>query len=94
MIAVLPLGRPEPDQDADQQEKVDAEAPVGALIVEQIEDNRVAPAMAQRIEVVCRHSSVAMANAMEHQSLFHSPCGGRSARARSSSRPVPCPRRS
>ncbi len=46
---------------------------MGALIVEQIEDNRVAPAMAQRIEVVCRHSSVALANAMEHQSLFLMP---------------------
>ncbi len=73
MIAVLPLGRPKPDEDADQQEQDDAEGPVGALIVEQIEDNRVAPAMAQRIEVVCRHSSVAMANAMEHQSLFLMP---------------------
>jgi multidrug efflux pump subunit AcrA (membrane-fusion protein) len=73
MIAVLPLGRPKPDQDADEQEKDDAEGPVGALIVEQIEDNRVAPAMAQRIDVVCRHSSVAMANAMEHQSLFLMP---------------------
>ena len=73
MIAVLPLGRPKPDEDAEKQEKDDAEGPVGALIVEQIEDNRVAPAMAQRIDVVCRHSSVAMANAMEHQSLFLMP---------------------
>ncbi len=73
MIAVLPLGRPKPDEDAEDQEKDDAEGPVGALIVEQIEDNRVAPAMAQRINVVCRHSSVAMANAMEHQSLFLMP---------------------
>ncbi len=73
MIAVLPLGRPKPDEDADEQEKDDAEGPVGALIVEQIEDNRVAPAMAQRIDVVCRHSSVAMANAIEHQSLFLMP---------------------
>ena len=73
MIAVLPLGRPKPDQDADQEDKDDAEEPVGALIVEQIEDNRVAPAMAQRVEVVCRHSSVALANAMEHQNLFLMP---------------------
>jgi hypothetical protein len=73
MIAVLPLGRPKPNEDADKAEKEDAEGPVGALIVEQIEDNRVAPAMAQRIDVVCQHSSVAMANAMEHQSLFLMP---------------------
>jgi hypothetical protein len=73
MIAVLPLGRPKPDEDADLADKDDAEGPVGALIVEQIEDNRVAPAMAQRIDVVCQHSSVALANAMEHQSLFLMP---------------------
>jgi hypothetical protein len=73
MIAVLPLGRPKPHEDAEDHEKEDAEGPVGALIVEQIEDNRVAPAMAQRIDVVCRHSSVAMANAVEHQSLFLMP---------------------
>ena len=95
MIAVLPLGRPKPDEDADEQEKDDAEGPVGALIVEQIEDNRVAPAMAQRIDVVCRHSSVAMANAMEHQSLFLMPvvAGDRQEQVH---RPGPhaCPRRS
>ena len=73
MIAVLPLQRPRPEQDADEEEKENEEEPVGALIVEQIEDNRVAPAMTQRIEVVCRHSSLAMANAMEHQSLFLMP---------------------
>ena len=54
-------------------EREDAEPPIGALIVEQIEDNRVAPALAQRVEVVCRHSSTALANAMEHQSLFLMP---------------------
>ncbi len=73
MIAVLPLGRPKPDHEADEEDKEHIEEPVGALIVEQIEDNRVAPAMAQRIDVVCKHSSIALANAMEHQSLFLMP---------------------
>jgi transcriptional regulator with GAF, ATPase, and Fis domain len=73
MIAVLPLGRPKPDHEADEDEKENIEEPVGALIVEQIEDNRVAPAMAQRIDVVCKHSSIALANAMEHQNLFLMP---------------------
>ena len=73
MIAVLPLGRPKPDHEADQEDKDHVEEAVGALIVEQIEDNRVAPAMAQRIDVVCKHSSIALANAMEHQSLFLMP---------------------
>jgi hypothetical protein len=73
MIAVLPLGRPKPDHDSDEEDKEHIEEPVGALIVEQIEDNRVAPAMAQRIDVVCKHSSIALANAMEHQNLFLMP---------------------
>ncbi|MGD0899182.1 MAG: HlyD family efflux transporter periplasmic adaptor subunit, partial [Thermoguttaceae bacterium] len=73
MIAVLPLGRPKPDQEADAAEREAAEEPIGALVVEQIEDNRVASALTQRIEVVCRHSSTALANAMEHQSLFLMP---------------------
>jgi multidrug efflux pump subunit AcrA (membrane-fusion protein) len=73
MIAVLPLGRPKPHEDAEKHEKEDAEGPIGALIVEQIEDNRMPPAMAQRIDVVCQHSSVALANAMEHQNLFLMP---------------------
>jgi len=73
MIAVLPLGRPKPDHEAEPDEREAAEPPIGALVVEQIEDNRVAPALAQRIEVLCRHSSSALANAMEHQSLFLMP---------------------
>ena len=73
MIAVLPLGRPKPDQEIDAADRDDAEAPIGALIIEQIEDNRVAPSLSQRVDVVCRHSSTALANAMEHQNLFLMP---------------------
>ena len=73
MIAVLPLGRPHDDQELDRDDREDPEPPVGALIIEQIEDNRVAPALSQRVDVVCRHSSTALANAMEHQNLFLMP---------------------
>ncbi len=73
-VAVLPLKRPEiskDEQDPDKPE--DAEAPIGALIVEQIENSRVSPAMRQRVEVVCSHSSMALANALEHHGLFLMP---------------------
>lgn len=73
-VAVLPLKRPEiskDEQDPDKPE--DAEAPIGALIVEQIENSRVSPSMRQRVEVVCSHSSMALANALEHHSLFLMP---------------------
>ncbi len=72
-VAVLPLRRPPRDEEDDPENRQEPPPPVGALIVEQIEDSRPAPAMVQRVEVVCRHSSIAMANAMEHQGLFLMP---------------------
>jgi hypothetical protein len=69
-VAVLPLKRPEVDKTDE-----DAEEPetIGALIVEQIEDARPREGMVQRVNVVCEHSSLAMANALEHNSLFLMP---------------------
>ena len=69
-IAVLPLQRPAPPEEDDPKRRVEREPPVGALIVELIEDARPSPALVERTEVVCRHGSAAMANAMEHQNLF------------------------
>ena len=74
-LAVIPLRRPvfvekEKERPDDPDE---SPPPVGALIVEQIEDSRVAPKMIQRVDVVAQHSSVAMANAMEHETLFLMP---------------------
>ncbi len=64
-VAVLPLKRPsDPTDEKDQHE------PIGALIVEQIEDARPREGMVQRVNVVCEHSALAMANALEHNNLF------------------------
>ena len=73
MIAVLPLHRPRPDDEDDPTKQEEPEPPIGALIVEQIEDSRVANSLSQRVDVVCRHSSTALANAVEHDSLFLMP---------------------
>jgi hypothetical protein len=73
LVAVLPLGRPAPLEEDDPTKREQAEGPIGALIVEQIEDSRVSGALVQRGEVVCRHSSTALANALEHQNLFLMP---------------------
>jgi hypothetical protein len=70
MIAVLPLQRPAPPKEDDPKRHVEQEPPVGALIVELIEDARPSPALVECADVVCRHGSAAMANAMEHQNLF------------------------
>lgn len=72
-VAVIPLRRPEILAEKEADEDYEVPPPVGALIVEQIEDARVAQKMSQRVDVVAQHSSVALANAMEHQSLFLMP---------------------
>ena len=73
-VAVLPLVRPELTEEQRDPEKVyDAPEPVGALIVERIEDSRIPETMVQRVAVVAEHSSIAMANAMDHQNLFLMP---------------------
>ncbi len=74
MIAVLPLRRPRREEEQDDPDKREAsEPPLGALIVEQIEDIRVAEKLRQRVEVVNRHSATALSNALEHNSLFLMP---------------------
>jgi multidrug efflux pump subunit AcrA (membrane-fusion protein) len=74
-VAVLPLRRAGPSEAEKEQPDEPQNVPpaVGALIVEQIEDSRVASSLYQRVDVVCRHSATAMANAMEHENLFLMP---------------------
>jgi len=73
-VAVLPLERPLPvGAEDDPEERPAPEPPIGALIVEQIEDSRIPEKMLQRVEVVCQHSSTALANSLEHNSLFLMP---------------------
>lgn len=73
-VAILPLRRPPPPEDDDPKKKRTApEQPIGALIVEQIEDSRVTGSLTHRTEVVCKHSSTALANSLEHQNLFLMP---------------------
>ncbi len=75
MVAVLPLARPHADEEdeSDPNKKEPVPSPIGALIVEQIEDSRPAPKMIQRVQVVASHSSTALANALEHHNLFLMP---------------------
>ncbi len=73
-VAVLPLMRPAPLEEEDDPDKREApEPPIGALIVEQIEDARVPQRMVQRVDVVAKHSATALANSLEHSSLFLMP---------------------
>lgn len=46
---------------------------IGALIVEQMVDNRIADGFSQRVDVVRSHSETALGNALEHEGLFLMP---------------------
>lgn len=70
-VAILPLRRPGPPEGVDEKETV--APPIGALIIEQIEDTRPKEGMLDRIHVVSEHSGVALANALEHEHLFLMP---------------------
>jgi multidrug efflux pump subunit AcrA (membrane-fusion protein) len=70
-VAVLPLRRPPPPEGVDEKH-VDS-SPIGALIIERIEDTRPKEGMLDRIHVVAEHSAVALANAQEHENLFLMP---------------------
>ena len=75
-VAVLPLTRPLPEPD-DEKEEIERreypQQPIGALIVEQIEDSRIPEKMLHRVDVVGQHSATALANALEHDNLFLMP---------------------
>lgn len=72
-VAVLPLKRPSNEETEPDKAPSEPSFPIGALVIEQIEDSRVPPGMMQRVEVVARHSATAMANATEHNNLFLMP---------------------
>ncbi len=71
-VVVLPLARPSEHEETDQQPKPKPEY-VGALIIEQINTDGIPASMRRRIDVVAEHGSTALANSLEHNSLFLMP---------------------
>ena len=71
-IAVLPLREEETETDEKpgERKKKKRENILGAIIIEQLVDSRQPDGMLQRIDVVRRHSSTALTNAQEHETLF------------------------
>jgi multidrug efflux pump subunit AcrA (membrane-fusion protein)/transcriptional regulator with GAF, ATPase, and Fis domain len=67
-VAVVPLKAPHDVTNPLETPKV-----LGALIIEQIEDSRPRDGLTQRIDVVSEHSSIALANVLEHNELFLMP---------------------
>lgn len=72
-MAILPLLRPlREEQEGEANRKVKREV-LGALIVQQMADTSPSEGFAQRVDVVRNHSATALANALEHNSLFLMP---------------------
>ncbi len=67
-VAIIPLKGPH-----DATNPLDVPKILGALIIEQIEDSRPREGLSQRIDVVGEHSSIALANVLEHNELFLMP---------------------
>lgn len=71
-IGVLPLLRHQ-DESETAEDKPKKEPPLGALIIEQIEDSSPREGMMRRVDVVAEHSALALANALDHNNLFMMP---------------------
>ncbi len=71
-VVVLPLARPD-DQDEHERDPHYRPEYFGALVIEQINTDGIPVAMRRRIDVVAEHGSVALANSLEHNSLFLMP---------------------
>ena len=75
-VAVVPLMKPQEDitdpEELEKRRQKDPE-PVGALIIEQIEDSRPPEVFTQRLDLVSEHSARALTNSMEYHGLFLMP---------------------
>jgi multidrug efflux pump subunit AcrA (membrane-fusion protein) len=67
LVAVLPLLPAAGDRD---QPPVGRERPIGALIIEQLRDARASDALRTRSQLVAQHGALALARAIDHESLF------------------------
>ncbi len=72
-MAILPLVKPDRAVQEGQPNEQTRREVIGALIVEQMVDTTPSDGFAQRVEVVRTHSATAIANALEHHSLFLMP---------------------
>jgi multidrug efflux pump subunit AcrA (membrane-fusion protein) len=77
MLTIVPIVSPEPVEDRqpsddDLQKRKDQERrePLGALIVEQVSDERLGPDFDRRVELLREHLCRAMSNARRHHGIF------------------------
>ena len=74
-VVVIPLIEPlrEEDKEDFKKRQDNKKKPIGALIVEQIENSALQSTLRQRVDRVEKHACVALSNALEHNNLFLMP---------------------
>jgi len=75
MLAIIPLfeSQGEPDDTPEARKNRTPAKPLGALIIEQLKDARITPALEKRAEIVVEHGQTALTNSTEHNSIFLMP---------------------
>jgi multidrug efflux pump subunit AcrA (membrane-fusion protein) len=73
MVAVLPLTQSTPDDGPEDGRSQGKPRPIGALIIERMDDDRADEQFRHRGDVIARHSSAALANALQYDGLFLMP---------------------
>ena len=68
MLAVIPLYPP--TAVGETEKSAHAQQAIGALIVEELASSRIDDGYSERVDIVATHSASALANAIEHESLF------------------------
>lgn len=74
-VGIVPLVPPPEESSAEDEEQTSRRRrparpePVGALVIEQLQDSRLPPATAERTEIVALHGAVALTNAVAHRDV-------------------------
>jgi multidrug efflux pump subunit AcrA (membrane-fusion protein) len=73
VVGVLPLFKPQEAKEEAEEDEKKPDVLVGALIVEQFDQTNIAEQVRKRVDVVKDHASSALANAIQHDSIFLMP---------------------
>ena len=73
MLAILPLFETENSETDETVPNHRKPKPMGALILEQLKDSRITPALENRANIVVEHGQTAITNAAEHNGIFLMP---------------------
>ncbi len=73
MLAIIPLKEIAEGDDNESKVSEVRKRPLGVLIVEQLKDTRISPAIRRRIDVIVDHGQTALSNSIQHNRLFLMP---------------------